>query len=206
MAAYSHGRCLWRWRGNNCRAGCLAVVLVVSCRCRVRCGSCAVGSDVRHHRGEAPDTCTLDKYCVVGEHGGGEQRTSPGAYSHRVPLTPQSDLRDLLVLALGRLGGEGRRSDVLAEMDRLFGGDFTVEDREPVPTRLFEESWRNRASFEPANMVRDRLLVNRRDGIWELDRLGKDQLDRLSGIPTSAAPHETTAIDPLSHFAPKELL
>jgi hypothetical protein len=127
-----------------------------------------------------------------------------GGYDQRVPLTPKSDLRDLLVLALGRLGGKGRRSDVLAEMERLFGSAFTAEDREPVATRPFEESWRNRASFERADMVRDRLLVNRRDGIWELDRFGRDHLDILSGIPAPAVLHGTTSTDPLRHFAPKD--
>lgn len=103
------------------------------------------------------------------------------------------------MLALGRLGGTARRAAVLTEMDRLFGGAFTAEDRESVRTRPFEESWRNRASFERANMVRDRLLVNRADGVWELDRLGRDHLAKLSGVPTPAGP----PTDPLRHFAPK---
>jgi hypothetical protein len=63
-------------------------------------------------------------------------------------LTPQSDLRDLLVLALGRLGGAGKRHDVLAEMNRLFGGRFTMEDRELVESRPAEEKWQNRTSWE----------------------------------------------------------
>jgi hypothetical protein len=125
-------------------------------------------------------------------------------YSQRVPLTPQSTLRDLIVLALGRLGGAARRADVLAEMDRLFGGAFTAEDRGPVPTRQFEESWCNRASFERADMVRDRLLVDRADGIWELDLLGRERLDRLSGVPVPVGQHLRTPTDPLRDFAPKD--
>jgi len=121
-----------------------------------------------------------------------------------VPLTPQSTLRDLIVLALGRLGGTARRADILAEMDRLFGGAFAVEDHEPVHTRQFEESWRNRASFERANMVRDRLLVSRADGIWQLDRLGREHLDSLSGIPALPASRERIPADPLRNFAPKD--
>jgi len=39
-------------------------------------------------------------------------------------------------------------------------------------------------------MKRKELLVRRRDGIWELDRLGKDRLDQLA--------------NPLQHFAPKD--
>lgn len=108
-----------------------------------------------------------------------------------------------MVLALGRLDGSGRRPEVLAEVDRLFGGIFTAQDRARVPTRQYEQSWRNRASFERANMVRDRLLVDRRDGIWELDRLGREHLEGLSGVPVPPGPHERTPADPLKQFAPK---
>jgi hypothetical protein len=121
-----------------------------------------------------------------------------------VPYTPRWTLRDLIVLALGRLGGTARRADVLAEMDRLFGGAFTAEDHKPVRTRQFEEAWRNRASFERASMVRDRLLVNRADGIWQLDRLGREHLDSLSGIPVPPTSHERIFADPLRNFAPKD--
>jgi hypothetical protein len=131
-------------------------------------------------------------------------RAGKGRYSRQVSFTPQSTLRDLIVLALGRLSGAGKRADVLAEMDRLFGGAFTAEDRGPVRTRQFEESWRNRASFERAHMVRDRLLVERADGIWELDRLGRERLDKLSGIPVPTKRRNRTPTDPLKKFAPKD--
>jgi hypothetical protein len=89
-------------------------------------------------------------------------------------------------------------------MDRLFGSAFTAEDHVPVRTRQFEEAWRNRASYERADMVRDRVLVNRADGIWQLDRLGREHLDALSGIPVPPAPHERIPADPLRNFAPKD--
>jgi hypothetical protein len=89
-------------------------------------------------------------------------------------------------------------------MDRLFGSRFTAEDRQLRTSRPSEEAWRNRASYERADMVRERLLVNRRDGIWELDRLGKDHLDQLSSISAPASPQTTTTANPLQHFAPKD--
>ena len=113
------------------------------------------------------------------------QGTDIGGYSRQMPLTPQSKLRDLIVLALGRLGGAGKRADVLAEADRMFGEAFTAEDRAPVPSRQFEESWRNRASFERAEMVRDGLLTERADGVWELNHLGNERLNELSGAPAA---------------------
>jgi hypothetical protein len=102
-----------------------------------------------------------------------------GGYSQLVPLTPQSDLRNFLVVALGSLGGKAQRRDVLAEIDRLFGGLLTAADRESPRTHPNEEKWRNRASYERADMVRQGLLANRADGIWQLDRRGEKLLDRL---------------------------
>ncbi len=119
-------------------------------------------------------------------------------------MPPASTLLDLVVLAIGRLGGAVRRSDLLAEVDRLFGGAFTAEDREPVRTRQYEESWRNRASCQRANVVRERLLVNRADGIWELAQLGRNHLDAISGTPSAPALHNPILINPLRNFAPKD--
>ena len=83
-------------------------------------------------------------------------------------LTPQEDLREAIALVLGRRGGKARRVDALNLLEDLIGHSFTDEDREPVASRPFEEKWRNRASYERAQMVRERLLVDRNDGLWEL--------------------------------------
>lgn len=114
-------------------------------------------------------------------------------------------LRDLIVLALGRLGGAAARADVLAEMERLWGSNFDPADRELVLSRepRHEEKWRNNASYERQHMVSDGLLEQSRrpsDGVWRLDRRGRDRLAALSGIPTPGAPHA----DPLRRFAPKD--
>jgi hypothetical protein len=89
-------------------------------------------------------------------------------------------------------------------MDRLYGSRFTAEDRRLRTSRLSEEKWQNNGSYEVAEMKREGLLVRRRDGIWELDRLGKDRLDRLANIPGPAVPQITAIADPLQHFAPKD--
>jgi hypothetical protein len=122
-------------------------------------------------------------------------------YGQLVELTTQSVLRDFIVLALGSLGGTAKRADVLIEMDRLFGGFFTSDDRKTVRTRPSEEAWRNRASFERADMVRDGFLAVRAGGIWELDRAGRDHLVTLGGPPAPAEPYR---VDPLRNFSPKD--
>lgn len=63
-------------------------------------------------------------------------------------LTPQEDLREGIVLVLGRRGGKAQRSQVLNLLEELIGDALTEEDREPVASRPFEEKWRNRASYE----------------------------------------------------------
>jgi hypothetical protein len=121
-----------------------------------------------------------------------------------VALTSQSVLRDLIVLALGRLGGAASRRDVLAEVDRLFGSAFTAEDRDPVPTRPHEAAWQNRASWERADMVRDGLLAHRSDGIWELGHPGREYLATIDGLHVPAEPHSRLPEDPLRDFSPKD--
>jgi hypothetical protein len=105
-----------------------------------------------------------------------------------VALTKDQALRDLIVLALARLEGSAQRADVLAEIERLWSGNFTAEDREQRLSRLprVEEKWRNNASYERDHMKHERLLVDRGDGVWELDRLGWDHLRGLSGTPNTA--------------------
>lgn len=96
---------------------------------------------------------------------------SDRVYSDHV-LTPQADLREGIVLVLGRRAGSARRAEALNLLAVLLGGSLTDEDREPVRSRQFEEKWRNRASYERAQMIREDLLVDRNDGVWELNADG----------------------------------
>jgi hypothetical protein len=93
-------------------------------------------------------------------------------------LTPQADLRVAIIRALGRLGGAASRFDILNTLEASLAERLTDEDLEPVESRPFEEKWRNRASYERAQMVRDGLLV-RRNGVWELDTGGRAFLESL---------------------------
>jgi hypothetical protein len=113
-------------------------------------------------------------------------------------------LRDLIVLALGRLGGAASRRDALAELNRLYGGVFTAEDRDPVSSRPHEAAWQNRASWERAEMVRDGILAQRSDGIWELDQTGKEYLATIDSLPVQAEPRSGLPEDPLRDFSPKD--
>lgn len=65
---------------------------------------------------------------------------------------------------------DGRRHS--SDLEHLLSEALTAEDLETVASRPFEEKSRTRASFERAQMVRERLLVERRDGVWELDADG----------------------------------
>lgn len=83
-------------------------------------------------------------------------------------LTPQSELREWIVAVLVKLDGRAERPVVLTRLEQDFGHRMTDEDHSAVKSRPFEEKWRNRASYERAQMVREGILTDRRDGIWEL--------------------------------------
>lgn len=89
-------------------------------------------------------------------------------------LTPQGDYRDPIIQVLGRAGGSASKAAVLQGVASLMAGRFTEADLECPASRPNEENWRNRASFERADMVRDGLL--RQDsprGIWALTERGR---------------------------------
>lgn len=94
-------------------------------------------------------------------------------------LTPQQVLRTRILRVLDDFeGGSAPRRTVLAEMDRRFGSSWTPEDRSSPPSRPFEQKWRNRASFERANMVREGLLAAHASGLWTLTDEGRRQVQR----------------------------
>jgi len=59
-----------------------------------------------------------------------------------------------------------QRKDVLAALNAEYGASWSAEDLQTPTDRPFETKWRNRASFERADMVRDGLLEDRSDGVW----------------------------------------
>jgi len=65
------------------------------------------------------------------------------------------------------------RASVLDALDNEFGKQWTVEDLQTPASRPFETKWRNRASYERADMVRDGLLQDRADGTWALTEAGR---------------------------------
>lgn len=85
-----------------------------------------------------------------------------------VALTQQSVLRAWLTSTLHTLGGMAERAVVLNRLEQDFGHLMTDDDRQAVRSRPFEEKWRNRASYERAQMVREGILADRRDGVWQL--------------------------------------
>jgi hypothetical protein len=119
-------------------------------------------------------------------------------------LTKEPVFRDLVVLALGRLGGSAERPEVLAEIELLWGGNLTPEDHEPGPNRPFEEKWRNHASQAFRHMKSEGLVVSPRRGLWELARPGWDRLGKLRATPAPAVPPGAPPVDPLKRFAPKD--
>jgi len=95
-------------------------------------------------------------------------------------LTPQGEYRDLIVEVLGRAGGSADRSAVLQGIANLMHGRFLPGDLESPKSRPHEAKWQNRASYERAEMVRERLLrPDSPTGVWALT---KDGLERFRGL------------------------
>jgi putative restriction endonuclease len=90
-----------------------------------------------------------------------------------MPLTPQRVLRDRILMVLaGRDSGSLSRAEVLTTLADDYAERWTVQDVQAPSSRPFETKWRNRASYERADMVRDGLLQDRADGMWALTGVG----------------------------------
>lgn len=96
-------------------------------------------------------------------------------------LTSRAVLRERLLHALLALGGTASRPEVLDELDRQFGGLLSADDHQPVTSRPYEVKWRNRTSFERADMIRAGLLQDRADGVWALTPGGVSAAETLVG-------------------------
>ncbi|WP_162458432.1 DNA/RNA helicase domain-containing protein [Pseudactinotalea terrae] len=99
-------------------------------------------------------------------------------------LTPQSVLRDFVLLALRDLGGSATKEKVLDRIDERFGAGLTRDDRRRQPSNN-EVKWENQAAWERNAMVTDKLIepyvrgVTTR-GVWTLTPLGRVEADRLA--------------------------
>ena len=97
-------------------------------------------------------------------------------------LMPQRVLKSPMVLR-DQDKGALTRAAVLAALGNEFGEQWTVGDL-LTPERLpFETKWRDRASCERADMVRDGQLQDRAYGMWALIE---------AGCPAAAEPRQAT--------------
>ena len=98
-------------------------------------------------------------------------------------LTPQSVLRNFILLALADLGGTAMKSQVLDRMDDMFGDGFTEDDRRRQPSNN-EVKWENQAAWERNVMVREGLIApyvpgHTTRGRWTLTARGMAETARI---------------------------
>jgi hypothetical protein len=95
-------------------------------------------------------------------------KDKPAAKRAKLAKTPQSVLREHIILALRKLGGRARVTDVIDEMARLLDGKLLPGDavwREATN----EPAWQNNAKWERFQMTQDGTLRRGSPrGIWEL--------------------------------------
>jgi hypothetical protein len=96
-------------------------------------------------------------------------------------LTPQGEYRDLIIEILGRAGGSADRQTVLQGIANQMRGRFLPGDLDSPRTRPQEAKWQNRASYERAAMVRERLLrADSPNGVWALTNDGFERYRKRS--------------------------
>ena len=97
----------------------------------------------------------------------------PRAKRSKLPKTPQKVLREGILVALRKLGGSARSSDVIAEMASHLKGKLLPGDdvwREATN----EPAWQNNAKWERFQMTQDGALRRGSPrGIWELSEEGQ---------------------------------
>jgi len=72
------------------------------------------------------------------------------------------------------LGGAGKRDEVLNLVESAVADSLTERDREAMPSRPFEQRWRNTASWARKHMINEGLLERGSPtGIWEISDKGR---------------------------------
>jgi restriction endonuclease Mrr len=79
--------------------------------------------------------------------------------------------------------GRAPLSAVYRHVEKNLGPHFTSRERADVPSGG-EQTWTNDVRQERRNMIKDGLLVDRNDGIWQLTDAGRALLKRYAGAPT----------------------
>lgn len=101
-----------------------------------------------------------------------------------VALTHQDILRDEILTTLAAFANtRGTRREVLDAMNRRLAPRWSVEDLASPAKHPYETNWRNRASYERMNMVRDGLISNAERGVWALTDAGRLAVRGGTGPP-----------------------
>jgi hypothetical protein len=102
-----------------------------------------------------------------------ESEAKPRAKRSKLPKTPQKVLREHIMIALKKLGGRARVSDVIEEMGRQLEGKLLPGDK-VWRDATNEAAWQNNAKWERFQMTQDGMLRRGSPrGIWELSEEAK---------------------------------
>ena len=90
--------------------------------------------------------------------------------------TPQQEFRLPILRILSRLGGQGDRRRVLAELEKLMAGRLTGFDRADIKSGTVR--WQKSAEWEVSTMRQEGLLLPKNEspwGVWCLSPNGQKQ-------------------------------
>jgi len=81
-----------------------------------------------------------------------------------------------------QLEGKAALTVVFSHVEQNLGPHFSQREKADVPSGGIE-TWKNDVQQERRNMIKDRYLVNRNDGIWEITDAGRALLKRYTEPP-----------------------
>jgi hypothetical protein len=110
-----------------------------------------------------------------GEHTAAGRRNL-GRVARGAKTSEPAFYRPILQILVDR-GGAARMSEVLAEIERRMGAEFTEADRHSLPSRDSHVRWRNTAQWARNALVQAGLMERpRRRGVWEISEAGRKWL------------------------------
>lgn len=94
-------------------------------------------------------------------------------------ITPEHDFFIPILQIIKEEGGSAKTKYVVRKVGIMMSGNFTLKDREPVPSNPNQTRWDNRVRWARNTLITKGLLKsNSPRGLWEITQKGRNYLDK----------------------------
>lgn len=114
----------------------------------------------------------------------------------------QSELREPLFLALGRLGGAATKKEALVVIEELVADQLGPDDWRLVDSH--EPRWENFVAFERQKLKERGLVLNLKRNEWRLSEVGWAEYERIEAEVQGSDPPVSSRSAPMCEFKPKD--